>query len=127
MTSNESFLDLLLDMVRSGSRLPDTALLALTRHLGWASDLEEAARARFHSHERATFGDSYMAELLVRRIDISTLPVEVLAHFRAYRALDATEIDNLFSSDAHGSKRSLARIMLCDRKTIRRVLQNAHS
>jgi hypothetical protein len=122
-----AFERVLIDDIRSMGRLADTGLLVIARHFGLTPEFENAAWTRLRAHRRARFGDALLAELLVRRVDFSSLPPELLAPFRPYKGLDPMEAQVLLETAANGSQLRLARILACAPKTVRRHLRAASS
>jgi hypothetical protein len=109
------------DLMRSSELMPVAVFLVLVRRLGLGA-IEESAWRRFREFRLAGLGDALCGEIYVRGVDRSAFGPKVLQQFRPHRALRPFEMSMLLSCHAEGSRRRLANLLGCDRKTVKRKL-----
>ena len=111
----------------SGRHVPDVGLLLIARRYGLTRDCEDAAWVRFHGHRLASFGDSVVAELLLRGADLSQIPADLALATKPYRAVCPVELARMFDTVAHRNLVRLGKIFHGDRKTMRTRLRLAQT
>jgi hypothetical protein len=115
--------ELLLEQVRLEQVTTSTAILLIAESLGIRDLPTSEAWRRLRNHSRANLSDSLLAEFVLMGIELSIFPSEILNCCRPLRSLEPSEIHDLLNSRAKGSKRYLARVLCCDRSTVRRWLR----
>jgi hypothetical protein len=118
--STELFDTLVIAELRRVEEIPGVALLIIAAARGAPSDLLDRSWRQYKQRKGGTLADTVAAEVVRSGQDLSTYPPGALATVKAWRALSAAEIGDLYRSRAHGSRNRLAKILNCSRRTASR-------